>query len=90
MNHMKSKIGEELKKELEKGYNIKKISNWADDAMLSLRGENLEIHDILDRISLMGAGPEFEYTKEELNLLAELLINEEKNPIKQIDDLCRD
>jgi hypothetical protein len=30
----------------------------------------------------MDAGPEFEYTEQELRLLPELLINEQKDPIK--------
>jgi hypothetical protein len=35
----------------------------------------------------MDAGPEFEYTEQELNLLAELLINEVEDPIKQINEM---
>jgi hypothetical protein len=88
MKHTKKEIGKELKNQLEKKYNIERISNWAYDLFISLRGElSPELDDILDRISLMAAGPEFEYTEQELKLLAELLINEEKDPIKQIDDL---
>ena len=35
----------------------------------------------------MDAGSEFEYTEKELKLLAEMLINEVNDPIKQIDDM---
>ena len=35
----------------------------------------------------MEHGPEFEYTEQELVLLAEMLINNEKDPIKQINDM---
>lgn len=77
-----------LKKELKKGYSINRISNWADELFISMRNERSpELDEILSHISLMGAGPEFEYSPEELNLLAEMLINEEKDPIKQIDDI---
>ncbi len=88
MKYSKKIIGEELKKELNKGYNIEKISTWACDLLVSIRSNSIDqLDSILDRISLMDAGPEFEYTEQELRLLAELLINEEKDPIKQIDDI---
>lgn len=84
----KKEIGEELKNQLDKRYNIERIANWADDLFINLRGKSSpELNAILDRISLMTASPEFEYTEQELRLLAELLINEEKDPIKQIDDI---
>jgi hypothetical protein len=84
----KNEIGKELKRELSKGYNIERISDWAYDLFISLRGESsYEVHTILDRISVMAAGPEFEYTEEELKLLANLLINEEPDPIEKIDDI---
>ena len=35
----------------------------------------------------MDAGPEFEYTEKELRILAKLLIDEEDEPIKQLDAL---
>ena len=54
---------------------VERISNWAYDLFISLRGEPYpELDNILDRISLMGAGPEFEYSREELRLLAEFRI----------------
>ena len=87
MNYSKRKIGEELKKELNKGYSIERISTWACDLFVAIRGEHsFELDDILRHISIMGAGPEFEYTEQELNLLAELLIKEEKDPIKQVNE----
>jgi hypothetical protein len=86
MKHARKQIGRELKNQLDKGYNVERISNWAYDLFITLRDEP-ELDIILDRISLMAAGPEFEYTEQELRLLAELLINEEKDPIKQIDDI---
>ena len=78
MKYSKKEIGENLKKELDKGYNIERISAWACDLLyIKMRNRpSPEIGDILDRISLMGAGPEFEYTEQELRLFAERLINE--------------
>jgi hypothetical protein len=88
MKYSKREIGKELRKELDKGYNIERISTWACDLFVAARHEHvLELDDILRHISLMNAGPEFEYTEQELKLLVELLINEEENPIKQIDEL---
>lgn len=88
MKYTKNKIGEELQKELEKGYNIERISNWADDLFISMRDKRSpELDNILRQIFIMDAGPEFEYTEQELRLLAELLINEEEDPFKQIDDI---
>jgi hypothetical protein len=87
MNYSKKNIGEELNKLLEKKYDVEQISTWACDLLVKIKNDATgELDQILDRISLMDAGPEFEYTEQELRLLAELLIREEKNPIQQIDD----
>lgn len=89
MKYSKKEIGEELKKELVNGYDIARISNWAYNLLyIKVRDQPLpEISSILRDISVMDAGPEFEYTEEELRLLAEMLINEEKDPIKRINDM---
>lgn len=89
MNYSKKEIGEDLKKELDKGYNITRISNWAYNLLyIKIRNQPpSEISSILRDISVMEAGSEFEYTEQELRLLAELLINNEEDPIKQIDDM---
>ena len=77
MKLSKKEIGEELNHELNKGYDVSRISSWADHLSISLRHDrSLEINDILQNISLMDAGPEFEYTEQELRMLAKLLINE--------------
>jgi len=88
MKYSKKEIGELLRKELNKGYNIERISNWAYDLYTFSPDEvSAEIDDILRHIFIMDAGPEFEYTEQELRLLAELLINEVEDPIKQINDM---
>jgi hypothetical protein len=91
MTYTKKKIGEELKIILSRGYNIGRISNWADELFFSVRGKRSpELDDILRHIFLMDAGPEFEYTEQELKLLAEMLINEEENPIKKINEKSKE
>jgi hypothetical protein len=89
MKYSKKEIREELKKELDRGYDITRISNWAYNLLyIETRGQLFpEICSVLRDISVMDAGPEFEYSERELRLLAELLITEENDPIKKIDDL---
>lgn len=88
MKYSKNEIGKALRDELNKGYNIERISNWADELSISMRDKRSpEIDDILRHIYIMDAGPEFEYTEQELRLLAELLVQEVKDPFKQINDL---
>lgn len=88
MKYSKKEIGKALKEELNKGYNIARISNWADELFVSVREKRSpELDDILRHIFIMDAGPEFVYTEQELRMLSELLINEEIDPFKQIDDM---
>lgn len=87
MTYSKKEIGEELNRELDKGYSVERISNWADDLFFSIRHkdkDSAEIEDILTNICVMEAGPEFVYTEKELRFLAEKLINNEDEPIKDI------
>lgn len=68
-------IGEEIKLLLNKGWDCEKISQWAEKLLITFM-DHSEIYKILDRLSLMSAGPEFEYTVDELHEIAELLIND--------------
>lgn len=86
MNLQKKELGEEIKSLLIKEYSSEKISDWADRLLINME-EKSEVYFILNRLSLMEAGPEFEYTEQELWMLAELLFAEVNDPIKQIDDL---
>lgn len=86
MNLQKKELGEEIKSLLFKKYSSENISDWADRLLINME-EKTEVYFILNRLSLMEAGPEFEYTEQELWMLAELLIAEVNDPIKQIDDL---
>jgi hypothetical protein len=86
MRQSKIQIGEELKKELNKGFDIDRISNWALEMSIESRGENdKEVFDVLNSLCLMEMGPEFEYTEEDLKKLSEVLLNEEKDPIKIVN-----
>jgi DNA-directed RNA polymerase specialized sigma54-like protein len=88
MKYSKFEIGNELKTELNKGYDIERISNWASDTIFDSRHESSkDIKDILDHISIMDAGPEFEYSEQELRMLVDLLISDEQDPIKVINNL---
>lgn len=86
MFNTKTFLGKELRNELITEYNIPRISSWADMHYQEAI-DNPEISDILYDIMMMDAGPEFEYSQKELELLAELLLNEFKDPIKKINDL---
>lgn len=88
MRFSRHQIGEELKNELQRGYNIERISNWALGMLREGRGEiEGEIDKVLNSICLMEAGPEFEYTEDELKKLSELLLIEEKDPIQIVDSM---
>lgn len=89
MKYSKKEIGQELMEELKKKYSVERISSWAYD-LLYIKVEDRqidpEISSILHSISVMDAGPEFAYSEQELILLASLLINEEEDPIKKINE----
>ena len=88
MKYTKTQIGHELLDILNMGYDIHKISNWADAISINLNSkESQELDDILQRILIMDAGPEFEYTENELRLIAKKLILNENNPIKRITEI---
>lgn len=77
MKYTKKEIGESLKRELCKEYNVDRISDWADGIKYNREKEvSQEINNILYSIMMMNAGPEFEFTLEELKALADKLISE--------------
>lgn len=67
MKFSKKELGERLQAELRKGYNVERISNWAYDLVFKIHES--ELRSIVDQISLIATGPEFEYSEEELRLL---------------------
>ncbi len=81
-------IGQLLKLELTKGYDIIRLSRWAYSIYFNnIRSLDSHIEELLEYLFRMEDDPQFEYTEAELQLLAEKLINEEKDPIKQINDI---
>ena len=75
MNLTEKAIGEMLKWEILNNFSIKEIANLAYEIFINIR-RNLspEVSNILQSIFLMEAGPEFEFSKEELIELSNKLI----------------
>jgi hypothetical protein len=84
----KQELGKQLKSFLAMESDIVKISRWAFKIYSNNR-QNLDpsLREILECLFSMEDDPQFEYTEQELRLLAEKLINNEKDPIKQINDM---
>ena len=88
MNYTSKQLGKELQQELKKGYDIVRISRWAFHIFYSHTGDlNPILSNILEELFRMEDDPQFEYTEQELKLLAEKLINNEEDPIKQINEM---
>jgi hypothetical protein len=88
MRYSEKELGQDLKKQLEKGYNVIYISQWAHNKYIKNRNEPLQsVDNVLQALSLMEVGAEFEYTEKELVYLAELLINGEKDPLNKIKNI---
>lgn len=84
----KQEFGKKLKSFLANESDIVKISRWA----FRIYSNNIQALDstmkeILQCLFSMEDDPLFEYTHQELLLLAEKLINNEEDPIKQINDM---
>lgn len=88
IDYTNKRLGIELKAQLERGFNISRLSKWAYGLFYDHRRElNPNLKNILKDLSRMEDDPQFEYSEQELRLLAELLIKETNDPIKQIDEL---
>ncbi len=84
----KSQLGEELKKELAKGFDITRLSRWSYKIFFNNSRElSAELKETLEYLFRMEDDPQFEYSEDELNLLAKKLIDGEENPIKQINEM---
>ena len=91
MNYNKNQLGLELKKQLRHGCNVWKISRWAYGIFFDHRDRlTLEIKEILKDLARMEDDPQFEYSEAELNLLAEMLINNEEDILKKINKINLD
>ena len=75
MSYTKRQFGAELILELEKGYDKEKIAIWADQIHQKyLKEIDDELYEIIEKISLMSFGKQFEYSEAELIDLAVNLI----------------
>ncbi len=86
MNYSNQQLGETLKTRLTKGYDIVQISRWAYEIYFNnCRFLDPSTEETLEYLFRMEDDPQFEYTEEELRLLADMLINDETDPIKKIN-----
>ena len=71
----KKEFGQLLQKKLTQTNDLNIISNWANELFFN-NIKNLEpgLKDILNKLSLMGMGSEFEYTLDELFKMSNELI----------------
>lgn len=84
----KQKIGRELQVQLEKRHDIVGISRWAFQIYSeNCRDLDPSCREILECLFSMEDDPQFEFTEKELRLLTEMLMNDEEDPIKKINDL---
>lgn len=75
--YSKKHFGKELKDILKKDFSIQKISQWAERIYEThCRELSQDLDKIIMAISSMDHGSEFEYSKDELNLLAEKLMHD--------------
>ena len=80
------KLGKDLREILNNTYNVIKIVRWTEHVYNThCRDLSPELDDVIMALSAMEHGTEFEFSEQELGLLAELLINEVKDPIKRIN-----
>ena len=68
MSYTKKQFIQELKQQLQYGYDIQEVANWAYCLSIDKYHEinDPKLNKIMDNIAVMGAGPEFELSEEEL------------------------
>ncbi|MBN9377445.1 MAG: hypothetical protein BGO14_10155 [Chlamydiales bacterium 38-26] len=86
--YLTQQFGRELKDVLDKKFAIIKIARWTDHFYAThIREISEELNKVIMALSCMQHGPEFEYTESELRLLADMLIENEKDPIKKLAEM---
>lgn len=78
MSYTKKQFVEELKQQLQYGYDVKKVANWAHWLSIDKHREiDSELYEIMQDLAVMGEGSEFELSeKEVLNLINKLEASE--------------
>ena len=88
---MRKKIGEELLDQLSQGYDIKRISNWANKLYFEQQDSiDLLISKTLECLFRMEDDKQFEYPPKELQAIALLLINTNEDAIEVINCLVKE
>jgi len=88
--YTRQQLGRELKQILKKSCDPIMVAKWAERLHLN-SPEDLspELDDLLYAISMMSADENFEYTEEQLNLLADKLMNNEENALQQVNKIYK-
>ena len=86
----KQELGIVLRARLDQGYDVVKLSRWAYSLFFK-NSERLisELDSVLEYLFSMEDDPQFEYTEEQLRVLAQLLIDNEDSPIEKLHQIIR-
>jgi hypothetical protein len=86
MTYTQKDFGLALNKKLKKEpFDIVNISRWCSRIYFDhLKELDDKLYKLIFELSTMEDDPQFEYTKQELESLAEELINNDEDPLKQI------
>lgn len=76
MSYSKKQFAQELKEQLDYGFDVVRISQWAYGVYLDSRELEPGLIDIIMQVQGMDSGPEFEFTENELRKLADELLQE--------------
>jgi len=88
--YTRRQIGKELKRILKEPYDPIIVANWAEDLYLhSPVDTSPELNHVLYALEMMQADESFEYTEEQLNILADKLMNNEENALKQVHKMFK-
>jgi hypothetical protein len=80
MTYTRGAFGRELMGELEKGYDVIRLSRWAMSVYLKhCQESDAELDKEIMRIVAMEEGPQFEYSEEELRQIASDMQDEDRN-----------
>ena len=67
MSYSKKKFALDLRQQVEKGFNISKIAQWAYEITIDKHREiSPELYKTIQVVAVMDGGPEFEFSEEEL------------------------
>lgn len=87
MAYTEEEFSKELTEKIVKGYSPKEIGEWCFEIYSKhIRDLNSEMVDVIGTLFMMEEGSEFEFTHDELKEIAKMLMNEERNIIKTINE----